>query len=63
MSRVRNKADHQTRTLDFDGDSVDDVTFDSVTITGALNITSTGNTTFTAGANICLLYTSDAADE
>jgi hypothetical protein len=52
MSRVRNKADHQTRTLDFDGDSVDDVTFDSVTITGALNITSTGNTTFTAGANI-----------
>ena len=54
MSRVRNKADHQTRTLDFDGDTTDDVTFDSVTITGALNITSTGNTTFTAGANIQL---------
>ena len=54
MSRVRNKVDHQTRTLDFDGDTTDEVTFDNVTITGALDITSTGNTTFTAGANIQL---------
>jgi len=54
MSRVRNKADFQARTLDYDGNSQDDVRYDNVTISGDLSITGVGSTAFTSGANITL---------
>ena len=34
MSRVRNKADYQARTIDFDGNATSDPVFDNITVNG-----------------------------